>query len=156
MRCIKEYIISLEEEPESTQKQEGLIRGWKHLADLAEATKDIKAELNAVVGLVRITGVEFYEISNAANRFNSRLATSGSKLEPEDKHILARDIAFVMSQRAKEASAADLSRLAWLYMHLGDEKTAKTYTLRGLEKDPSNIYCSKLSERLRIPERKTR
>ena len=153
MRCIKEYIISLEEEADSPQKLQGLIKGWKQLADLSAITRNIKAELNAVVGLVRVRNIDFYEISNAANRFNSRLATSGSKLESEDKRILARDIAFVMSHRADEASATDLSRLAWLYMHLGDDETAKMYTLRGLEKHPSNIYCGQLAKRLRIHNR---
>ena len=156
MRCIKEYIVSLEEEPDSPRKHSGLIKGWRHLSDLSEVAKDIRAELNAVVGLVRVTDIDFYEISNAANRLNSRLATSGSKLEPEDKKVLARDIAYVMAQRANEASATDLSRLAWLYMHLGDEDTAKEYTLRGLHEDPSNIYCGKLADRLRIPIKKTR
>ena len=155
MQCIKEYIVSLEEESDSPRKHNGLIRGWKHLADLSEVTKDIKAELNAVVGLVRVTGIDLYEISNAANRFNSRLATSGSKLEPEDKKILARDIAYVMSQKASDASATDLSRLAWLYLHLGDEDTAKEYTLRGLREDAANVYCGKLADRLRIPIKET-
>ncbi len=150
MRCIKEYVVSLEEEADSLQKHEGLVFAWKHLADLSEAANDGRAELNAILGLVRVKGLDFFEISNAANRFNSRLATFGFTIEPEDKRILARELAAAMSQRVAEATATDLSRLAWVYMHLGDEETAKTYTLRGLEKDPSNNFCGKLFERLDI------
>ena len=151
MQCIKEYIVSLEEEVDSPSKREGLVIAWKYLADLAEAAKDGRAELNAILGLVRVSGLDFFEISNAANRFNSRLASLRFSIEPEEKRILARELAVTMSQRVPEATATDLSRLAWLYIHLGDEETAKAYTLRGLETDPLNHFCGKLFERLDIP-----
>lgn len=152
IQCMKEYIISLEQDPDSQTKTSELVKAWKYIADLSKVTRDIRAELNAIVGLVRVRDVHFFEISNAANRFNSRLAAAGSKLGAEDKHILARDLAVAMSHRASEASPTDLSRLAWLYLHLGDEEAAKTYTIRGLKKDPSNGYCNKLSDRLRISQ----
>ncbi|MCY4129576.1 MAG: hypothetical protein OXG15_10125, partial [Gammaproteobacteria bacterium] len=153
MRCMQEYIVSLDDEEDSPQKREELVSAWKRLADLSEAARNVRAELNAILGLVRVKGLEFFELSNAANRFNSRLANFRFTIEPEEKHILARELASTMSQRVVEATATDLSRLAWVYMHLGDNETAKTYTLRGLEKDPSNNFCGKLFERLEIPPR---
>jgi hypothetical protein len=66
----------------------------------------------------------------------------------EEKNILVRKLAEVMSERYREAAATDLSRLAWLYLHLQDEVSACKYGRMGLELEPGNWHCQNLSDRL--------
>ena len=53
-----------------------------------------------------------------------------------------------MEQRKAEADATDLSRLAWLYLHLHDSRRASEIVEEGLVIDPENEYCNRLARRL--------
>lgn len=56
-----------------------------------------------------------------------------------------------MEHRSREADATDLSRLAWLYVHLHDVPRAEEIAEEGLAADANNEHCVKLLTRLRRP-----
>jgi hypothetical protein len=69
-------------------------------------------------------------------------------LDTEEKHVLAEKLATIMEARLGEANGTDHSRLAWLYLHLGDDMRAREVTKAGLAKEPANDYCKKLKAKL--------
>lgn len=54
-----------------------------------------------------------------------------------------------MELHLQEASATDLSRLAWLHLHVGDEQRALEVAELGLRRDPDHLFCERLVEKLR-------
>ena len=55
-----------------------------------------------------------------------------------------------MEARLPEASATDLSRLAWLHLHCGDAKRALEVSDLGIKRDPDNIHCQRLVAKLTV------
>jgi hypothetical protein len=53
-----------------------------------------------------------------------------------------------MKQRKGEADATDLSRLAWLHLHLHDPVRAREIAEEGLDIDAENEHCNRLLNRL--------
>ena len=53
-----------------------------------------------------------------------------------------------MGTRRHEANADDLSRMAWLAIHLGNESMARQYVEEGLGMDLYNSHITKLAQRL--------
>jgi hypothetical protein len=88
------------------------------------------------------------ELSRIANRVNFILAERRGLLDADAKRIAVSQLAGAMSSRIANASATDLSRLAWLYLHLGDTVRAEKVAAKGLALDKTNEYCLQLIERL--------
>jgi hypothetical protein len=71
-------------------------------------------------------------------------------LDTDEKRILIRRLATVMSDRVSEADADDYSRLAWLNLHLNDEDRARDLTEEGLKLDGENLHLKRLAEKLSL------
>jgi hypothetical protein len=97
-----------------------------------------------------VCDVPFYDLSNTANRLNQFLKNHRVEIETEEKRFLADRIATVLSARQSEARADDLSRMAWLSIHLGQESTAREYVQAGLKMEPGNYHLVKLAQRLGV------
>jgi len=87
-------------------------------------------------------------LSNAANRLNNLLRDNSLALDSEEKRLLYRDLAQLMEARMREADATDLSRLAWLHLHLHDPVRARDIAEQGLELESDNEHCQRLLVRL--------
>ena len=120
---------------------------WQLLAELCQDGEDWSGELHARVELCQLPGTDFDSISEAANRLNGLLVRQ-QFLDTEEKHVLAKKLAKIMEARLSEADGTDHSRLAWLYLHLGDEIRARAVTEAGLAKEPANDYCQRLQAKL--------
>ena len=125
-------------------------QGWEQMAGLCQRTQDWAGEIQALVGLCKLPDSLFSNISNAANRLNNLHRQRSLVLDSEEKRVIFNELTDLMEQRADEADATDLSRLAWLCLHLGDEDRARAHTERGLALDPYNAHCVNLAERLRL------
>ncbi len=134
---------------ERTTPQQAL-GSWRRLADLCHQTGDVVGEVHALVESCELPGLPFYELSSAANRINGLLVENRGAIDSEEKRVLIRRIADALEARTGEADATAFSRLAWLYLHLKDDRRAVTLTKRGLMLDGNNDYCLRLAERLRI------
>ncbi len=53
-----------------------------------------------------------------------------------------------LHHRRAEANADDLSRMAWLAIHSGQEELARDFVKEGLELEAENYHLSKLAQRL--------
>ena len=121
---------------------------WLRLANLSERSSDAIGELTALCELAQISDASIEDVSRAANRFNALMATKAIDLRGDDKRVMAERIRGLLERRTEEADAVTLSRLAWLCLHLGDTDAARDYTTLGLERDPYDRYCLRLSDRL--------
>jgi hypothetical protein len=120
---------------------------WERLADLSARTEDWIGELHARVALCEIPNTSFETVSETANRLNALYARE-QFLETDERRVLVGRLAHLMDARRVEADTTDLSRLAWLYLQLHDEKRAVEVTEEGLGLDHSNEHCQKLKIRL--------
>jgi tetratricopeptide (TPR) repeat protein len=138
----------IESDDDSTPK--ALI--WQNLADLCNATADLQKEVQALVELANVSNTSTEDLSLIADRINRSFANAkrdGNVLFQADerKHLFGKLIR-QLEARLAYLDPTDLSRLAWLYMHIGNEERAYTLAKRGLEMDSENDYCIRLVQKI--------
>ena len=69
-------------------------------------------------------------------------------MDVAERGALFRPVAALMERHIKQASATELSRLAWLHLHAGDTRRALEVAEIGIEREPGNSFCQRLIERL--------
>jgi hypothetical protein len=90
-------------------------------------------------------------LSQAAFSIN-RLLAEGKKdrrfVVPTDerRHLLMR-LVKLLEPHVERLDGTDLSRLAWLYLNLGNESRAAALVSRGLVHEPDNVHCQSLARR---------
>jgi hypothetical protein len=124
------------------------VAAWRKLAWLCERAGDPAEEAHALVKLAELPDATFGMISSAANRLNALFSGPTGTVDLEAKRILAARVIKLMESRIAEADATDLSRLAWLNLHLRNEDAAKRYTTLGLTMQAGNVHLGNLAERL--------
>ena len=124
---------------------------WRLLGHACYQTGDAIGEVHAFIERAQVSDVDFYDLSNIANRLNLFLRDHGLEIDREQKRDLAARIISVLNARRAEAGAYDLSRMAWLAIHSGQEALAREYVEAGLAKDGGNSHLVKLAQRLGIP-----
>jgi tetratricopeptide (TPR) repeat protein len=138
--AIEQY---LEREPADSE-------AWRKLADVRRAQGDHLGELHARVELAEAPTASYGDASHTANLLNGWLRSGALRLDGEEKRVLAARIRRLLEAGADAATAVDLSRLAWVCIHMQDRDSAKAATRRGLEVDPENEYCRALAKRLNV------
>lgn len=123
---------------------------WKRLAALCRRTNDTEGELHALVEMAAVPDTWFAVISDAAHRFNTILSVERPRSDLATASLLARRLASIMLDRISEAGSADCSRLAWIWLHLGEKDNAIRETRRGLTLDSDDHYCRRLADKLGI------
>ncbi len=89
-------------------------------------------------------GAQLGDLSHAANRFNAVVRETDAVTETDMQLRMAERLRTAMESRIEEADDTDLSRLAWICIHLKDPDAAHSYASRGLELDPGNVHCKRL------------
>ena len=121
---------------------------WQMLARAYYRKQDALGEINAFVERAQFESVPFHDVSNTANRLNRKYRELD--LEPEGKRLLAQRLLDVLQKRIGEAQPDDLSRMAWLALHLSQDVSARNFVTQGLDMDPNNEHCLSIAERLDI------
>jgi tetratricopeptide (TPR) repeat protein len=141
--CIRRY---LESHPSAAQAE----AAWQKLVSLYRTTGDVIGGCGAFLKAAEITIPPLDEISAMANWLNTAPKVR-EEMDIGERAALCRPLARLMEGCLSEASATDLSRLSWLYLHSGDENRALDVADLGLEREPDNIYCERLVAKLRVP-----
>lgn len=145
--CAKEELRRfLENSPPGEEAAEA----WRLLGHCCYQTDDSLGEVHAFVERAQSIPVPFHDLSNTANRLNLLLRDRGFEIDRDQKRDLASRILSVLNQRRAEAEPGDLSRMAWLAIHLGQDSVAIDYVRTGLTQDPDNHHLVKLSQKLHI------
>ena len=152
------YLVNYVEGPESPSAPAWEI--WRRIADIRRERDEMNGELDALAHACSRGGAPEYALSELANRINGILRGMGSnpvsenQMTREEKQFIIRDVVRVLDVNFKKlnpdelSSATDLSRLAWLQLHLDESDAARETVSRGLTIDPNNSYCKNLAERL--------
>ena len=139
IRCLRRY---LEAQPGNDRSGDV----WRRLVDVCRESDDVVGSCSAFLNAARVESPRLEEISNMANYVNSSDAVR--EMDPNQRSGLLRPLAGMFTQHASTASAVDLSRLAWLRLHMGDFAKARELALMGIEKQPDNVHCRRLIARL--------
>jgi hypothetical protein len=123
--------------------------GWDELARIYRLMEDWSGAAQAQIRLCKLADTPYSALSNAANSLNRLFSENYLAIDSDEKRLLYRELAQLMEQRKGEADATDLSRLAWLYLHLHDPSRAREITEEGLVIDAENEHCIRLLSRLR-------
>ena len=135
---------------EGTEHSEMLAwQAWQRIAEIRRGRGDVRGELHALAQICRRDSTPARELSNAANRINNILRLMGSsQLSYEEKQFLIKDVVGALQGASDALDATDLSRLAWLQLHLGEHDSALATVQKGLVIDPGNAHCQRLQARL--------
>jgi hypothetical protein len=134
--CIRRY---LESHPPSNQI--GAV--WQRLVPLYRSMGDVIGGCGAFLKAAETLAPPLNEISSMANWLNTASEIK-IDMDIDDRRALFTPLARLMEARLVEASATDLSRLAWLHLHAGNDQRALEVAELGLERERDNIHCGRL------------
>ena len=120
---------------------------WLRLAQHHESRDNDRAALQAWVARALVPAAGFADVSFAANKVNGWLRRSRVDLTADERRLLVEPLIATMEQRSAEADSQDFSRLAWLYVNVGDKRKGLDTAKRGLSQDPDQIDCRKFVAR---------
>jgi hypothetical protein len=133
----------LEEKPPAEEAQ----TAWQRLITIYRATNNVAGGCSAFLRAAEISEPSLYQISNMANWLNGEREII-DQMDVAERGALFKPLARLMEGHLQAASATDLSRLAWLHLHAGDRLRACEVADRGLQRDPDNLFCQRLVEKL--------
>ena len=143
-QCLRRYL----ERPEDARRA-SLV--WRRLADLCEKDGDYSGQLHALVEMCETEGAASHLISSAANKINGIYVELRRQqldvLDNDERRSLVGRVVERMESVMGDLDATDCSRLAWLYVHVGNVDSAVTIAKRGLAREPDNHHCGGLLER---------
>ena len=94
------------------------------------------------------------EIGVCANRINTLIRDlKGRRVEDawsQEVQLLIERVAAVMEKHVTKLSANECSRLAWLYMNMGNTVRAGDIVEIGIQRDPRNEHCQNLKQKLLV------
>ncbi len=123
-------------------------QAWKRIAEIRKRKGDRDGVLHACSQICRHPNVPVSELSNAANEINNVLSTMTRRVSREEKEFLLAHVIGTLERSIANLNATDLSRLAWLYMHLNENDSALKAVQRGLQIEEGNHHCQSLLRRL--------
>lgn len=132
---------------EQSAQLEDMLSAWKHLVSLYRKMGDVVGACSAFVKASEIEEPDLNETSSMANYINGDRGTILG-MDAAERRELLKPLAQLMEAHRQSASATDLSRLAWLYLHFGEEATALGTAREGLSIEPYNDYCQRLVKML--------
>ena len=130
------------------QEVPGDVGAWRRLATVARETKSPDREMNALYRLANLPNAPLEDVSSAAACLSRHLATGGMNVGPDEKRLMASHLAQTMDAQIDKANGTDISRLAWLYLHLKHVDDARRCMRRGLDIEPGNRHLIGLEKRL--------
>lgn len=143
--CLRRYL-------ENPAEGSRIANTWGRVAQLCFRTGDVRAELHAWAEMAQSPEATTDQVSLAALRMNSLLQEEKHRghgtISQDERTILVRQVALAMEARIVNLDATDLSRLAWLHLHLGNIDRATEVATKGHTMSPNNIYCIQLLARL--------
>ncbi len=120
---------------------------WQRLISIYRELNDVIGGCSAFLGAAEVSEPKLHEISSMANWLNSDRELI-ENMDVSERGALFKPLAKLMYRHRQAASATDLSRLGWLYLHAGDEESALEMGQLGLQGELGNPYCQKLVDKL--------
>ena len=125
---------------------------WDRLAGICREDEDVLGEIHALTETALLPGVGGENVGNVANKLNGairRVKEQGrddARSEQVRKYL--ERVAEAMEIRWSELSATDCSRLAWLYLNIGNQDRALDVAKAGYDRDRNDEHCQRLLRKL--------
>ena len=144
----KEYVRRFLETAATPDKHDA----WLQLADLCESSRDLRGEIHALSEAAVLASSNSDQMGRLANRLNTRLrAVKEQNVDeawsPEVAAHLDR-VTQTMEKTLANMNATDCSRLAWLYLNIGNADRAREVAMIGHNKSMDNDHCLNILHRL--------
>jgi hypothetical protein len=123
---------------------------WRSLLELCKKTKDQAGAAQAISESSSGEDVPLFQLTKGAHELIVLLQESKNAIPEEEKRVLVQRLVRNFNQHLDGASATDLSRLAWLLLHIQEETHAIEVVKEGLRRDSANYHLRKLATRLGI------
>lgn len=120
---------------------------WRQLMKIYLESGDVIPACDAFLRASALVDPPLSELSYMANCLNNS-SEAWSELHISERATIFRPLAKMMEENLIDASATDISRLAWLYLHMGDDDRALQLADEGLRREPENLYCDRLRRKL--------
>lgn len=136
----------LEERPEGLEAY----MAWMRLVSIYRrmgGVGGVAGSCGAFLSAAEIEDQDIAEVSSMANYVNSNREII-NEMDADQRSALLKPLAKLMEKHRDVATATDLSRLAWLYLHSGAQNLALKTAKEGLQGEPENEYCQRLVDRL--------
>ncbi len=130
---------------ENTPNDAKQLAAWERKAVLQRRIGDLRSSVYCLLQACELPRVGLRAISDAANTLNSIFPDL--QLEWHERNTVVNRVIVAMTGYAGELDATDCSRFAWLYLRIGDHESARRLTQQGLDLDPNNEYCLRLTRR---------
>ena len=144
----KDYLRSYLESAAAPER----LKTWQALADLCQSSEDTEGEVHALSEMALLVASDQEQLGNCANRLNNRIrdykSHSNEEVWSSKVRGLLEQVIEAMEQHIRELSATNCSRLAWLYLNVGNRERARDFAKLGMEREPTNEYCQNLTNRL--------
>ena len=125
---------------------------WLRLAELSRRSGDPIGEIHALSEAALLPTSNLTDLGELANTLNARIRNLKDRWIEEARSSEAREllakVAEKMENHLRQLSATECSRLAWLYLNIGNKARALDVARIGSERDPDNDYCRRLIERM--------
>ena len=144
----KTYVRNYLMEAEASERHSA----WIRLGRLCRLSEDPLGEIHAICEAALLPTVSQSDIGELANHINNRIRDlKGQHISeawsPEVRELLGR-VATRMEQRIGELSSDECSRLAWLYLNIGNSERALDVARIGIGREAHNHHCQRLIDRL--------
>ena len=127
-------------------------QAWAKLADRCRGSNDELGEVHALCeGAIEVSS-DVERLGEYGNRLNNRIRwmkEQQSELAWSDEiaSLLSR-VASEFERRVNRLDGTNCSRLAWLYLNIGNTDRARDVAALGLRREPNNEYCRRLVQKL--------
>lgn len=125
---------------------------WEKLADRCRGSNDELGEIHAICEAAISAGSDVDRLGEYGNRLNNRIRgmkEQRSDLAWSDEIVgLLSRVVEEFERRLGALEATNCSRLAWLYLNVGNTDRARDVASIGLRREPHNEYCQRLVQKL--------
>ena len=125
---------------------------WVKLADRCRGSGDELGEVHALCEAAIEAGSDVERLGEYGNRLNNRIRgmkdQNSDTVWSEGITALLLRVVEVFERRLSELNATNCSRLAWLYLTVGNTDRARDVANLGLRRDPDSEYCQRLVQKL--------
>ena len=144
----KNYVRNFLENAPLPDRQEA----WLRLVDFCQSDGDVIGEIHALSDAALLPASDHEDLSRFANRLNNRIRDLKNNVNRDawssEVQELLEKVIGAMERHLSKLSATDCSRLAWLYLNIGNSQRAMDIAQVGGKRDPANEHCQNLIHRL--------
>ena len=127
-------------------------KAWKQMTVLSRLSDDTLGEFQSLGELAQIHSSDLSELSEIANSINSRIRelkyVESEFVRSTEVRIILNSIIEIIEKQLPNLSASDCSRLAWLYLNVGNSERAYDIAKIGTDRDRLNEHCIGLIDKL--------